>query len=549
MTEDLAASDARAARGTRPVVCGWLLLVAALTIGFAYNFWEMWHRWFPSWKRTQKSLYDRIVGSESYYTHGPLVPLISLLIAILLIRHTRIRVRPRRVIGAIVLVLSLLLHVMACLARVNFASGFAFIGVLAGLILLIWGAEALRRLWFPVAILFFMVPLPEVSVTNMAFRLKMVAAGWGVSAANHLGIAAEQMGNRVLLEGDKTLVIANVCNGLRTMISLLAFGALYTYVCRLRGPWRVGLFLMSLPVALLSNSLRIVSLIVVADVWDVEIATGWYHDASGVIVFVLAFLMMFGIEKLILWARAALGRPAQIVPLFHDVRRGPGDEDQSVRLFRAIHSPRAWTAVVLVAVSAAGAWWLSRSIPPTWNQRIAQAALPQRLTVGGTLLHSYDIPLDQKTIDVLETGDHLNRQYVAPGQPALTFCIIFSKDNRKGTHPPDVCLRGSGEGIVAKADVALRDVEGRSDIPCREIVVQTGRRRHYFVYTYKCGNRYTSSFWIQQLTIFMNGLLSRDASGALVRVSTDARGSIPQARERSMALLRAAVPHLDQKLR
>jgi EpsI family protein len=526
----------------------WLLLTAALVGGFAHTFVEMWHRWFPSWKRTHVSLYDRIVGAESYYTHGPLVPLISLLIAVLLIRHTRVRVRPRRTAGAIVLVLSLLLHLTACLARVNFASGFALIGVIVGLILLIWGAQALRRLWFPVALLFFMVPLPEVSISDMAFHLKMFAARLGVAAANHIGIAAEQMGNRVLLEGEKTLVIANVCNGLRTLISLLAFGALYTYVCRLRGPWRIGLFVMSLPVALVSNSLRIISLMVVADIWDVETATGFFHEGSGAMVFILAFLMMFGIEKLVLWARRAVGRPAEIVGLFHDVRRGQGDEDQSVKLFGAFRSRRGGIAVALVVLSAAGAWWLNRSIPPLWNQRVAQAALPERLVVDGTLLHGYDIPLDQNTIDILETGDYLNRQYVAAGQPALSFCIIFSKDNRKGTHPPDVCLMGSGEGIVAKGDVALQNVEGRSSVPCREITVQTGARKQYFLYTYKCGGRYTSSFWVQQFTIFLNGLLNRDASGALIRVSTNVQTSVPEARGRSMELLRAAVPHLDRKL-
>jgi hypothetical protein len=94
-------------------------------------------------------VYARIVGGESYYTHGPLVPLVSLLIAYLLIRRTRMPVRPSRTAGAVVLGLSLLLHLAACLARAKFVSGFAFIGVLAGLVLFCRARPALRRLWFP----------------------------------------------------------------------------------------------------------------------------------------------------------------------------------------------------------------------------------------------------------------------------------------------------------------------------------------------------------------------------------------------------------------
>ena len=92
---------------------GWLLLGAALVAAFAHNFVEMWLRWFPAWHRTSLGLYQRIVEGESYYTHGPLVPLVSLIIVLLLIRHTRVPVRPWRVTGFAVVAMSVLLHLTA----------------------------------------------------------------------------------------------------------------------------------------------------------------------------------------------------------------------------------------------------------------------------------------------------------------------------------------------------------------------------------------------------------------------------------------------------
>ncbi|MFO8012487.1 MAG: EpsI family protein [Phycisphaerae bacterium] len=526
----------------------WVLLAIGLVAAYAYNFSEMWRRWFPAWHREGLGLYDRLMEGESYYTHAPLVPLVSLIMAILLIRHTRIPVQRRPVLGGAVLGAGLLFHLFASLARVNFASGFSIIAVVAGLVLMLWGATALRRLWFPIAFLFFMVPLPQVSIYQLNFRLKMLASELGVAAANVLGVAAEQNSNTVLLLGGKSLTIANVCGGLRTLISLIAFGALYAYVCKLRGGWRLGLFAMSVPVAVAANAIRIVTLIVVADVWDTDVATGFFHDFSGLMVYGLAFGMMFGLEHLVLSVRKGIGFPATIAPLFDGIQRGADDEDQWPRMLRAAASPAGWTAAVVVLAAAAGANWLNRSVPPVWTGEVAASAVPKTLTVAGRQLRGHDRPVPQSVMDILETKDILLRQYLGTGGPPVSFQLVFSEDNRKGTHPPDVCLEGGGWDIVAKAPVAVHDVDGRGTVPCREIIVQKGAERAYHLYTYCCGDTYTPSFWEQQLRILLNGLLRRNASGALIEVSMPVQGNLEEARRGSKRFMAAVVPYLDRNL-
>jgi EpsI family protein len=548
-----ASSELTAGRGKRSwwTLAGWLLIVSGLVAGFASNFAEMWVRWFPAWGRAGFSLYEQLVEGESYYTHGPIIPAVSLLIALLLIRHVKIPIRPSRGLGSAVLGISLLLHLVASLARVNFASGFAFIGVLAGLVLLLWGWGAFRILWFPLAFLFFMVPLPEVSIGSLNFALRNMAATWGVSLANALGVIVERMGdrgNQVMLQGGKSLVIANVCNGLRTIISLLAFGALYAYVCRLRGLWRAGLFCATLIVALVANTIRIVSLIVVADLWNTEIATGWWHETSGVMIFVLAFLLMFGLERLVLWARKALGHPAKVLPLFDGRLRGPEDRDQWSRMVSLVGRPGAVVAGVVVVIVAAGAMWLNQTVPVGLTPDLVREAVPATLRIHGRDVRSREMELDARTLAVLEHPSYIVRSYSEPGIPPVEFCLIFSKDNRKGTHPPDVCLEGGGGDIVTKTDVTTA-----GGLPCRELILQAGnawgRHAEYSViYTYRCGGRYTRSFWVQQFVIFTNGLLHRDSSGALVRVSTPVLGDRAKARQRALDLLGEALKHLDENL-
>lgn len=544
--EEQMKEHAEASRAQHAAV-GWLLLAAALTVGFANNFVEMWSRWFPAWRHEEIGLYDRLVEGASYYTHAPLVPLVSLLFLALVFRHQRLVVSPTRTVGFLVLGSSLLVHLASCLARVNFVSGFAFVGVLIGLVLILWGRRALRHLWFALVFLVFMVPLPEVSIARLNFRLKMIATDWGVILANLLGILAEQSGNRVFLTGDKSLVVANVCNGLRTLISVIGFGALYAYVCRLPMVWRGVLLALSIPIAVIVNVVRIYALIAVANTWTVEAATGWFHDLSGLLVLLLAFGILIGLERLILWGYRMAGRPIAEKPLFAQTTDEPTDERHTGMLIRAVGSPRGWASIVLVAIFAAGAVWLSQSVPSRHMGTYAAKALPTHLSPDGEEWQSYRLPIDRKSLMILETEDAVVQRYMRPQAPPVDICIVFSPDNRKGTHPPELCLEGVGVNIIGQRDLDLELSPGQS-LPCREIIVQSGADRTYYVYTYKCGNQHSASFWTQQFVIFRNGLLRRDASGALIRISTPILKDLETARQRAWAFMRAATPHLDSNL-
>jgi len=554
------------------VAAVWVAIAAALVLAYSHNFVHMWGRWFPRWHRTHQELYDRIFEGESYYTHGPLIPLISAILVIMVVRHSKIPVRPSPRWGLAVLSLSLLVHLASCLARVHFVSGFTIIGVIVGLVLTFWGWTALRRLWFPIALLAFMVPLPEVSIAQANFRLKILASTSGVKLANMLGIIVNRQGNRVFIPGPniltdptdtKTLVVANVCNGLRTLISLLATGALYAYVCRVRGLWRIVLFLLTIPIAIIANATRIVSLIFVADVWDVKAATGWWHDFSGLLIFVMALLLLYGIELLILWGYKLVGKPIKIGALLGTSRRDPDDIAQWGRLVGAVHTRSGYAVVGMLAVATFGALWLSQVVRPNVLAIRAQArkALSADLIVEGVRWHGIEREMNEKVLDILETQTYVFRTYLrqdsgsgASGRAvsrAVDFCVIFSEDNRKGVHPPDLCLEGMGTEIQEKRDVqvAIPEVAGITSLPCRELIVQAGERRTYYLYTYMCGDAFTRSFWRQQAIIFMNGLLKRNTLGALIRVTVRlGRGDEDEARATARAFLAAALPDLHQGL-
>ena len=526
----------------------WLVIAAGLVTTFAGAFQSMWfYHWFPAWRTPGLGLYKRLVEGDSYYTHAPLIALVSIIMGWLLCRHTRIPVRPRPIIGTAVLVMSLLLQWISCVGDVDFTKGFAFIGVLMGLVLMLWGGAALRRLWFPLALLLFMMPVPPMVIAQSNFRLKILAADWGVGLANLIGFPAERSGARLLLEGGKEMLVGNACSGLRTLISLFAFGAIYAVVCRLRGWWRLGLFAMTLPIALVSNCLRITGLIIVAHFTDVATATGTYHDISGVLVFVCAFLMMFGLEKSVLWIRAKMGTPTVVAGLYADVRLPQADRSQAAALVGAPGTWRGALAAILVLACTAGVWATAAESQTTEALASLREAVPAQLQVGSDLATGRDCQMDEGTLRILQTDNYVSRVYRASDGASVDVCIIASKGNRRGSHPPDFCLEGGGGSIIVKNPLCLADVPELGELSCRELVLQRGGQYEYYLYVYRCGNSYTSSWYWQQVVVLGNRLVGNKIGGALVRLSTSARGvGDGEARQRLMNYMRAVIPHVSR---
>lgn len=527
----------------------WLVILAALAYVYAGTFAAMWKwHWFPAWSSEELGLYDRFTEGESYYTHGPLVPVVSLVMIAMLIRHTTVKVRPSPVSGVLLLTLFLLFHVVACVADVQFIRGFICVGVVASLVVALWGWSTFRRFWFPIAFLVFMMPLAPVMISTLNFRLKMLSAELGVAVASISGILVEQSGSKIMLAGGKEMVVGSVCSGLRTLISLLAFGAIYCYVCRLRGWLRIGLFAMTVPVAIASNCMRIVALIVVARFWSVEVATGAFHDGSGVLIFVCAFLLMFGLEKLVFAVAKLVGRPLEVLPICHDVRRTEADESQAGALFAAAGGLRGSLVAALCILAAVGVWRASRPAD-AWAEYTIANALPTTVLVDGVELVGVDSELDAGTLRILQTNDYLCRTFGGGNRAPVEVMITYSQGNRRGIHPPDKCLEGGGQSIIHRGKVDVSDVHGRGDLECNEIIVQRGAGKTYFLYVYRCGDGYTANWYAQQLMIIGQGLRGRSIGGALIRISTPITDGVKEARERTNGLMRVAVVGLDENVK
>ena len=243
-------------------------------------------------------LYVRWTAPESMYAHGFLVP--PVVLWMLYGRRERIRSFSSTPAwsGMVLILPALALHLAAVYADVYSPSAFTLPVLLAGVVVFFRGWRALRPCIFPLAYLYFALPLPMNWVSDLSFRMKMTAVHLAVGAARFLGAELTLDGARILLKQGGVLPVAAPCSGLRSAVALLALAVLYGVIfAPLNRKGQVVFILLSLPLAVASNVLRITFLCLVAHRFGVDAAGGWVHDLSGLGVYLAALLLMLAAAR------------------------------------------------------------------------------------------------------------------------------------------------------------------------------------------------------------------------------------------------------------
>jgi len=232
------------------------------------------------------------------YSHGYLIPPV---VAFLLWRDRRRYFAARErgsLFGLVLIGLALLGHIVSIRAGVFMTQGYSLVLLLFGLSLFFHGRRATRTAWFPLGYLVLMLPMPPYLMNVIAFRLKVFAARAGSGIAVKLGIPLARSGMTIHIPAG-SLRIADPCSGLRSLIALVALGALFAYLSRGKTWKRLVLFATAVPLAVFANVVRIAVLCVVANIWGIDAALGFFHDFSGLLLFMIAFAGLVTVRKLL----------------------------------------------------------------------------------------------------------------------------------------------------------------------------------------------------------------------------------------------------------
>jgi len=239
-------------------------------------------------------LYERYTYPDSDYSHGFLIPFIS---GYFIWKKRKVLENISLAgskIGLALVGLAILIHIASVWTHIFFTSGFSILLFLVGFSLYFFGREFTKSISFPLAFLFFMFPLPMGAISAVSFPLKLLVSNLAGAALSILGFPLYREGAVVHL-AQTTLTIDDPCSGIRSMISLLALGALIAYISHATLLRKGILFISTIPIAIFSNVLRVCALILAANWLGSQWAMPehWFHTVSGMGVFGVSMVILF----------------------------------------------------------------------------------------------------------------------------------------------------------------------------------------------------------------------------------------------------------------
>jgi exosortase len=270
------------------------LAAATLLFGLAYapNFRDLYSIW----------------DADPNYSHGKLVIPITLFILWRRLSDPAVKPSPTAAPAAwwgwVFLIAILAVRALAYEYYFRWIETATLVPAIASLTWTFGSWPLLRRAWPAIIFLVFLFPLPPGVNDFIALPLQRIAATGSCFLLQLSGLWAIQEGNVIQLatpHGPMPLDVALACNGLRMLMTMAATITATIILIPLPTWKRITLLFSTVPIAMLSNIIRIV-----ATGWCYYVITGptakeWAHDASGWLMMPLALLLVWLELQLLSW--------------------------------------------------------------------------------------------------------------------------------------------------------------------------------------------------------------------------------------------------------
>jgi len=256
---------------------------------------------------------------DENYSHGLLIPfIIGYIVWVQREKLASVNVRPSTFWGGAAVVCALFALWAGVAGAELYTQRMSLILLLAGTILYFWGSQLLKLLWVPLALLFLAMPIPVIIFNKIAFPLQLFASRCAVWSMSAWGIPVLRQGNVIELKPlhsfqTRKLEVVEACSGIRSLMTLITLAVVFAYFThptnnsaessnsrfgflRSYGVWRSLILVASaVPIAIFTNALRVSGTGVLSHYYGTEVADGFFHSFSGWAIYVVAFVMLFGV--------------------------------------------------------------------------------------------------------------------------------------------------------------------------------------------------------------------------------------------------------------
>jgi exosortase D (VPLPA-CTERM-specific) len=412
--------------------------------------------------------------------------------------------------GLAIVVAGLALDVVGRLSSIYTVQHIALLVVIAGIVLALAGWHALRVIGAPLGVLVFMIPLPNFLLTTLSAQLQLISSSFAVWMMRLAGVAVLLQGNVIDL-GSYKLEVAEACSGLRYLLPLMTLAFLMACFYRMAFWKRAVLFLSSIPLTLMTNSVRIALIGVMVDRWGTGMAEGLLHEVQGWMMFMLSTIVLV-LELMWLsrlgrerrpW-RTLLGPEVQIEPQ-SDLPRRP----------RRLSAPLLVCAATVMLFSAA-----AFAMPVAVEQVPARASFTTFPLQFGHWSGRRQA-LQPVYLDTLKLDDYLLADYVGTDHLPVNLYVAWYNSQSPGdsAHSPKACLPGGGWRIDDLRQVRLAGVSIDSrKLRVNRALIQYGDQRQLVYYWFEERGRVLTNEYLVKWYLLVDAVFKHRTDGALVRL-------------------------------
>lgn len=260
--------------------------------------------------------------NDENYSHGLLIPfIIGYILWTQRDKFARAQLRSSELLGGTAVLLGLVGLWAGVAGAELYTQRLSLILLLAGLVVYFWGLALLKMLLVPFGLLFLAMPIPAIIFNKIAFPLQLFASRCAVWSMNMLGIPVLRQGNIIELKplnsfDTKKLEVVEACSGIRSLMTLLTLAVVFAYFTHSSGDeppsgkrfgwlksygfWRATIIIASaIPIAIVTNAFRVSGTGVLAHYYGTSVADGFFHSFSGWAVYIVAFILLFGIGMIL----------------------------------------------------------------------------------------------------------------------------------------------------------------------------------------------------------------------------------------------------------
>ena len=410
--------------------------------------------------------------------------------------------------------------------------------LLLSIVLFCFGKYVFKALLLPLFFLIFMVPLPTAVQTNVGVPLKLLSTKLGSGLLNIFGVSAFVQGNVIDL-GNIQLQVVDACSGLRYIFPLLALGVLAACLSE-KKPWkRVVIIAFTVPVAVITNGVRIGATGILAQKYGSSVAEGFFHGFSGWLIFMFAFVLIILLMFLLKMIKGGDPKPGALGRLIEKIL-SKGESGCSV-----IPSIICICALLLVSgiSQATGAM-------PRLTLREGFSGFP--MTIGRW--SGETDRMDSNMVALSGAEEALSAKYTGPDGKAVFVYIGYRgspfMESENFFHSPNVCLPSQGWDTLQLEKRIIRKVPRLDSIQATEMVIENMNARQLVYYWFQTKNNTSWDVNINRFQLTLHALKHDNTYDLFVRPITPIypNENVKDAEERMDGFVREATSVLLQFL-